>query len=256
MVLRMQSMLGHCTAGIRRSSTAVLLAVLVVISSSCIVLVQDDTFAIGTESYRANLVIYVETTDVLDVVRREYGTQVARDLVLSQAPPSLSLPGPVMAVLCSANPALCVAGDYVPDLVPSWFRSDVRNRSDFGTNLSSAAGQDECFAWTIVPSRNFTEKPVGNSAAGTTDHPRDRGATTPCTPSCSSCLHPCSSSPPVRRRPPRPTSAVRRRPTRRPPPSRSLTALEDWCGFLAVAVGPDAGGPERGGRPRPVARRR
>ena len=68
-----------------------------------------------------------------------------------------------MAVLCSANPALCVAGDYVPDLVLSWFRSDVRNRSDFGTNLSSAAGLNECFAWTIVPSRNFTEKPVGNS---------------------------------------------------------------------------------------------
>jgi hypothetical protein len=156
-------MLGHRTAGFRRPLVAVLLAAFVAVTSSCIVLVQDDTFAIGTESYRANLVLYVETTDVLDVVRREYGTQVARDLVLSQAPPSLHLPGPVMAVLCGANPALCVAGDYVPDLVLSWFRSDVRNRSDFGTNLSSAAGQNKCFAWTIVPSRNFTEKPVGNS---------------------------------------------------------------------------------------------
>jgi hypothetical protein len=159
----MQSMLGHRTAGYRRPFVAVLLAAFVAVTSSCIVLVQDDTFAIGTESYRANLVVYVETTSVLDWVRREHGTQVARDLVLSQTPPSLHLPGPVMAVLCGANPALCVAGDYVPDLVLSWFRSDVRNRSDFGTNLSSAASQGKCLAWTIVPSRNFTEKPVGNS---------------------------------------------------------------------------------------------
>lgn len=163
----MQSMLGHCTAGSRRPLAAVLLAVLVAVTSSCIVLVQDDTFAIGTESHRANLVVYVETTEVLDTIRREHGTQLARDLVLSQAPPTLRLPGPVMAVLCGANPALCVAGDYVPDLVLSWFRSDVRNRGDFGTNLASAAAQNDCFAWTIVPSRNFTEKsdPAGH-------HPR------------------------------------------------------------------------------------
>ena len=159
----MRSMLGHRTVGTRRLVTAALLAVFMAFTSSCIVLVQDDTFAIGTESYRANLVVYVHTTEVLDLVRREYGTQAARDLVLSQTPPAITLPAPVVVVLCAANTALCVAGDYVPNLVLSWFRSDVRNRSDFGTNLSSAAGQHKCFAWTIVPSRNFTEKPVGNS---------------------------------------------------------------------------------------------
>jgi hypothetical protein len=138
-------------------------AVVALLLSSCITLVQDDTFAIGTEGHRANLVIYVDPTHVLDQVRQGYGTTAARNLVLQQTPSSLRLPGAVLSLLCAANPALCVAGTYVPDLVLSWFRSDVRNRSDFGTNLASAASQQDCFAWTFVPSRNFTEKPIGNS---------------------------------------------------------------------------------------------
>lgn len=161
----MRSRLGQCSVGGRRrtfaAATTIFLASM--LASSCIVLVQDETFAIGTESHRANLVIYVDPTSILDQVRQQHGTTVARDLVLAQAPGSIRLPSTVMAMLCAANPALCVAGSYVPNLVLSWFRSDVRNRSDFGTNLASAADQGDCFAWTFVPSRNFTEKPIGNS---------------------------------------------------------------------------------------------
>lgn len=147
----------------RRVGRPVAVALAALVLSSCLVLKQDQSFAIGTEAHRANLVVYVTQSTYLDHVRTLEGTTVARNTLLAATPTSISLPPAVMTVLCSANPALCVAGDYVPDLVLSWFRSDVRNRSDFANDLSSAARQQDCFAWTFVPSRNFTTKPTGNS---------------------------------------------------------------------------------------------
>lgn len=144
----------------RRLAAAVVAAL---VSASCIVLVQNETFAVGTETNRANLVIYVDTTAVLEVVRVNAGTQKARDVVLARTPQHLHLPNKVMTLLCLVNTVLCAAGDRVPDIVLSWFRSDVRNRGDFGGNLADAARQGDCFAWTFVPQRNFTEKPIGNS---------------------------------------------------------------------------------------------
>jgi hypothetical protein len=138
--------------------------VLAVVLSSCFVLKQGETFAIGTETNRLNLVVYASATSVLDQVRAKDGTRAARDVVLAAAPDDLSLTTAQLAVACAVGGAgLCAASHLVPGILLSWFKSDVRNRSDFGSDLAAAARQKDCFAWTALPGRNFTTKPSGNS---------------------------------------------------------------------------------------------
>ncbi|MCA8972845.1 MAG: hypothetical protein KDB21_13345 [Acidimicrobiales bacterium] len=147
-----------------RTVKAVGFGLLVALLSSCFVLKQTETFAIGTESTRLNLVVFVSPSNILDQVRVKDGTAAARKLVLAAAPDSLSLTSTQLALACAVGgAALCAAAHLVPGVLLSWFKSDVRNRSDFGSDLKSAAAQKDCFAWTAVPGRNFTTKPPGNS---------------------------------------------------------------------------------------------
>lgn len=148
----------------RRGSQALAVLLSMMVLSGCFVLKQGETFAIGTETNRLNLVVFVGPTAVLDQVRANDGTTAARNLVLDQSPKTLSLSTTQLALACALGGAsLCVAAYLIPGVLLSRFKSDVRNRSDFGGDLAAAARQDDCFAWTALPGRNFTTKPPRNS---------------------------------------------------------------------------------------------
>ena len=134
--------------------------------SGCFVLTQNQTFAVGTESNRANLVIYEGVSEVIDNVAIHNGSvAIARQLVLDRTPSSFSIPTSVRVMACSLGVAGCVAQATLPGLVMSWWRSDVRNRGDFHEAVHQARVENKCFAWTFVAltGRNFTVKPHGNS---------------------------------------------------------------------------------------------
>lgn len=133
--------------------------------SGCFVLRQDQEFAIGTESNRANLVIHRTYSASLDRdLIHGHGVQVARDVVLAASPSSFSLSG-VYGRICWLNPALCIGVYALAHTVMSWWRSDVRGRGDFHEAMHEARVENKCFAWTFVAGsgRNFTVKPRGNS---------------------------------------------------------------------------------------------
>ena len=114
--------------------------------TSCFVLKQDETFAIGTETTRVNLVVYIDPTHGLNAIRVSDGTTAARNLVLSQTPSSLSLTSTQLALACSlGGAALCGAAYLIPGVLLNWFKDDVRHRSDFGSDLSAADQQKDCF---------------------------------------------------------------------------------------------------------------
>ncbi|HET8930989.1 MAG TPA: hypothetical protein VFN21_10055 [Acidimicrobiales bacterium] len=88
-----------------------------------------------------NLVIYKSYTKIADDYRKDNGTTKTRNLVLAAAPDSFSLSTKQKAIICAGGyaaanalggAAACAASFYLPSLVLNWFKSDVRNRSDFG----------------------------------------------------------------------------------------------------------------------------
>lgn len=150
---------------IRRHTLPVIAIVAAVLLAGCLVLIQNNTFAIGTESNRANLVLHVGTTNVVHFIIDDQSVSAARNAVLAATPSSLSIPTAVRVIACSLGVAGCVAQWLLPDLVMSWWKDDVRNRGDFAEAVDDAVASDDCFAWTFVAGsgRNFTHKPPGNS---------------------------------------------------------------------------------------------
>lgn len=147
-----------------RSSNLLVAVLFAVLLSSCFVLKQDETFAVGTEASRLNLVVFVSPTHGLNTIRVADGTSAARNVVLTQTPSTLSLSTTQLALACTfGGAALCVAAHLIPGVLLNWFKDDLRHRSDFGGDLSAADVQRDCFAWTAVPNRNFTTKSTGTS---------------------------------------------------------------------------------------------
>ena len=92
---------------VRRTAGVVALCLVL---SSCFVLKQNETFAIGTETNRLNLVIFVDWTGVLDEYRVQNGSTKTRNLVLEQTPQSISLSAGQKALACTLSAAACAAG--------------------------------------------------------------------------------------------------------------------------------------------------
>lgn len=134
--------------------------------SGCFVLVQNETFAIGTETNRANLVVYRDPSRFIEVnVIHTSGVTNARNVVIDHTPDRIDVPHSVRALACAMGATSCVAVHLFPSVVRSQWVSDVRGRGDFHGAMYEAASGGRCFAWTFVAAsgRNFTTKPVGNS---------------------------------------------------------------------------------------------
>jgi hypothetical protein len=147
----------------RRLLALAMVVVASLLLSSCLVLHQGDGFAIGTETTRVNLVLFRNVTVLEDAVVHASGTSEARRQILAATPSSIHLSGSVMATICAVAGLLCLAAPTAARIVLSWWRSDVRNRSDFHEALHEGRAEDKCFAWTFAPSRNFTVKSRGTS---------------------------------------------------------------------------------------------
>ncbi len=150
----------------RHVPLAAALLLTVALASGCFRLVERETFAIGAETNRVNLVVHTKASKALYDIARMHGTATARSIVVSQTPPTVSISRLQKATLCGFSVALCLSADQIGRTLVSWFKSDIRHRSDFWEALSSAGRSGRCFTWTVVPSRNLTHKGLGTSGCG------------------------------------------------------------------------------------------
>lgn len=141
-------------------TTAVLLTFAM---SGCFRLVNTQTYAVGLETNRANLVIHTNSTRVLYELGKGGGVGVSRDILLGQVPSKIPITTKQRAVICAASAALCMSADQIGRTIVSWFKSDLRNRGDYWESLSYAGRNGRCFTWTFAPARNLTHKAIGTS---------------------------------------------------------------------------------------------
>jgi hypothetical protein len=143
------------------SATAALLAILLL--GGCFRLVEHDTYAVGFESNRANLVIHANHTRLLHDLARRDGAKAARNVILAVTPKAFPISTRQRLLLCTISTALCLSAPQIGATMMRWFRSDIGHRRDFGEALSQAGGSRRCFAWTFLPRRNLTHKGLGTS---------------------------------------------------------------------------------------------
>lgn len=135
----------------------------VLLLSSCLSVRQGKNFAIGTESNRANAVVFARASKDLTTIARLKGVRAARNTILALTPNKVRITPKQRLVMCAASPALCLSADLIGRTLISWFKSDIRHRGDFWEALNHAGRTGRCFAWTFAPSRNLTHKGIGTS---------------------------------------------------------------------------------------------
>jgi hypothetical protein len=143
------------------SAAAALLAILLL--GGCFRLVEHDTYAIGFETNRANLVIHAQHTRALRDLARRDGPKAARNVILAVTPKAFPISTRQRLLLCTISTALCLSAPQLGATVTRWFRSDIAHRRDFPEALSHAGGRGRCFAWTFLPRRNLTHKGLGTA---------------------------------------------------------------------------------------------
>lgn len=137
---------------------------MILVLGGCFVLREGRTYAIGAERNRVNVVIFQRPTAGLHDFGRSKGSTAARRLIISQVPRKFPISLRQRALICAVSWSLCLSADRIGRTVASWFRADIRGRSDFWPALSRASRHRRCFAWTFIPSRNLTDK--GRGTAG------------------------------------------------------------------------------------------
>jgi hypothetical protein len=140
-----------------------LCTVLALAASGCFVLKDGRNHGIGTETNRANLVVYRKATNFLHQKGKVDGVAASRQLLLAATPESISISRAQRAAICAISVGLCLTAPQIGRTLVSWFRTDVRTRSDYWEALSQARSRGRCFAWTFAPSRNLTHKGVGTA---------------------------------------------------------------------------------------------
>jgi hypothetical protein len=140
-----------------------LCTVLVLATTSCFVLNDGRNHGIGTETHRANLVVYRVATTFLHQKGKVDGIAESRKLLLAATPASISISRAQRVAICSLSVALCLTAPQIGRTLVSWFRADIATRPDYWEALSQARLRGRCFAWTFLPSRNLTHKAVGTA---------------------------------------------------------------------------------------------
>lgn len=131
--------------------------------AACFTLKKGETYAIGFERNRANLVVYTDATKVIYTIARDQGSATARRFLLDQAPSSIPISRAERLAICAVSIPLCLGADALGRVLLSWFRHDIRSRGDFWEAVSQAMHGRRCFAWTFLPRRNLTHKGIGTS---------------------------------------------------------------------------------------------
>jgi hypothetical protein len=103
------------------------------------------------DAARVNVVIYRGATQFLIIQMDAKGIREVRN-ILDDA-----VPGGNLFEWCITYPGGAHQCVRVSDL-QGWFNSDVWNRSDLDDALRDAKSNQDCLAWTVVPSRNWTHK--------------------------------------------------------------------------------------------------
>lgn len=140
-----------------------LCSALAIATTGCFVLRDGRNHGIGTETNRANLVVYRVATDFLHQKGRADGVAASRKLLLDATPDTIAVTKAERAAICALSVALCLTAPQIGRTLVSWFRSDIRTRSDYWEALTQARSRGRCFAWTFLPSRNLTHKGVGTA---------------------------------------------------------------------------------------------
>ncbi len=137
--------------------------IMALLTTGCFSMRQGETFAVGTERNRANVVIFTKPSKFLAAYGQKHGSRSARKLILSQTPNKVRITAKQRAAICVISVALCLSADLIGRRIISWFKSDIRNRADFWPPLHHAGKANRCFTWTFAPSRNLTHKGIGTS---------------------------------------------------------------------------------------------
>ena len=144
-----------------------LVLALSILTSGCFALIDQRNSGIGMEANRANVLVYKKATRFLYEQGAQHGSARARRFVLDATPDRIKVSTAQRVAICAISPGLCLSTDQIGRMIVSWFRSDIRNRSDFWEALSYAGRHDRCFAWTFIPSRNLTHKGTGTAGCRT-----------------------------------------------------------------------------------------
>jgi len=133
------------------------------VATGCLTLTSGRNYAIGFETNRANLVVHTAASKALYDLGKAAGSQAARDALLQGTPDRIPISAAQRIAICGVSAFLCLSADQIGRTLVGWFRSDIRNRSDFWEAVSAAGRDRRCFAWTFVPRRNLTHKGLGTS---------------------------------------------------------------------------------------------
>lgn len=155
------------TTSSRTTLVAMALAVCTSLLAGCFVLTEGSNYGIGFETNRGNVVIYKKATDYLYAKGKKEGSSASRKILADAVPSALPISTRQRALICAISVALCLSSDQIGRTLVSWFKNDVRHRSDFWEALSYAGRNDRCFAWTFIPSRNLTHKGTGTAGCKT-----------------------------------------------------------------------------------------
>lgn len=149
----------------RRIQLIVVVVVIALTATGCFTLIDNKNHGVGTETNRVNVVVYRKATNFLDDQVHRTSVSATRQLLVDVSPDKIRISTAQKVLVCSLIGGLvCLLTlDELMDVVLSWFKDDVRNRSDFHEALHQAKGEAKCFAWTFAPSRNFTVKSNGTS---------------------------------------------------------------------------------------------
>lgn len=144
---------------------AAILVIVAVVATGCFTLIDNKNHGVGTETNRVNLVVYRKATNFLDDQVHRTSVSATRQLLVDVSPDKIRITTTQKALVCTLIGGLvCLLTlDELMDVVLSWFKDDVRNRSDFHEALHEAKDEAKCFTWTFAPSRNFTVKSNGTS---------------------------------------------------------------------------------------------
>lgn len=151
----------------RRVETLAITMALSLLATGCFSLMNNRNHGIGLEANRANLVVYKAATNYLYGRGAAHGTHEAREILVRAAPPKFEITLKQRAAMCTISPVLCLSADKIGRTLISWFKSDIKHRSDFWEALAYAGRHDRCFAWTFIPRRNLTHKGTGTAGCRT-----------------------------------------------------------------------------------------